>query len=224
MAKTRKTNSKEWAFCYEYVRTGDKVKAVEIAYESQASRTRHDKASFANKLLSRPAVANEIAAMQQDLRSSQRLTLDQHLNALAELRDRAADGEQYAAAVRAEELRGRVLGYYVEQHLHVHETPASRDEIAARIRSLLESNPRLRELMSMLPGGETIKQIDSQSVESLPIEDRSSHRTVELHPADSHSTDRTQAPAPTGSGDSSDSASDSAASASEELDSVLADL
>jgi hypothetical protein len=43
------------------------------------------------------------------------ITLESHLNKLAEIRDMAIAAEDYSAANTAETNRGRAMGYYVER-------------------------------------------------------------------------------------------------------------
>jgi len=43
------------------------------------------------------------------------LTVENHLNRLAELRDQAFEAGNYAAAIRVEELRGKVAGFYTDR-------------------------------------------------------------------------------------------------------------
>ena len=118
--------------------------------------------SVIKRILSREAVAHELEQMRSDLRATQRLTIDQHLTLLADIRDEARGAEQFAAAVRAEELRGRAAGFYFEQHVHVHEHTLSRDEIKARLSMLMEANPRIKELLGGVPDDE-VKLIESTS-------------------------------------------------------------
>ena len=46
------------------------------------------------------------------------LTLEQHVAELARLRKQAESVEQFSAAVKAEELRGKACGLYVERKEH----------------------------------------------------------------------------------------------------------
>jgi hypothetical protein len=41
-----------------------------------------------------------------------KMTMDNHLATLADLRDMATKAEQYSAAIRAEESRGKAVGFY----------------------------------------------------------------------------------------------------------------
>ena len=68
-----------------------------------------------------------------------RLTLYNHLQALEQLRDLAKDAGTFAAAIRAEELRGKVSGLYTDRIEHTGnvDLKALLDEITATDDSLL---------------------------------------------------------------------------------------
>jgi hypothetical protein len=46
------------------------------------------------------------------------LTIEQHMSELRTLREKAKVSGQISAAIKAEELRGKLRGFYVEQHEH----------------------------------------------------------------------------------------------------------
>ena len=146
MPKLVKCSDQEWLFAYELVVRGDMSRAMDIAYPKASSYPLAQKMSLARRIRQRRRVDNEIRTIQNDLRSTHRLTIDQHLQVLADIRDEARGTEQYAAAVRAEELRGRAAGFYFEQHVHVTES-LSGSEMRARLAMILDENPRLRELL-----------------------------------------------------------------------------
>jgi len=76
-----------------------------------------------------------------ELRTSQRASLEQHLEELSMLRDKAVSKDQMTAAVRAEQLRGQALGFYVQRVEVEHKgTP---NEIIGRLRQLFLDNPKV---------------------------------------------------------------------------------
>jgi len=153
--KAGAVTDQEWLFAYEWVKRGDILKALDVAYPKSSSRTKARKHWIAKKIAGRPAVKAEVNRIRADLRASERLTLEQHMTHLADIRDDAKSAGQFAAAARAEELRGKAAGFYIERHVHV-ELPQSRDEIRSRLQMLIQDNPRLKELVEM-----NVKQIES---------------------------------------------------------------
>lgn len=67
------------------------------------------------KLMSETKIAQRVASIQQAAATAAQLTLQAHLAKLAELRDAALAAEQYGAAIRAEELRGKAAGLYKDR-------------------------------------------------------------------------------------------------------------
>lgn len=143
----RMLTDQEWLLCDEYISRGDLLRAAYIAYPKLKTRTRAQAHHAARKILSRKVVREQLDQMRADLRSSQRVTLDQHLTILADIRDEARDGEQYAAAARCEELRGRAAGFYFEQHVHISEPAPELSEVKSKVLAMLEAHPQLRLLM-----------------------------------------------------------------------------
>lgn len=101
------------------------AKAIEVYAENGGNGTQAYLAAYPNaspasatvgfsRLLSKDNVQVAIRAACERLN----LTPDTHLAKLAELRDAAQSDKQYAAAIKGEELRGRVAGFYVEKTEH----------------------------------------------------------------------------------------------------------
>ena len=165
----RKLTDQEWELCYEYVNRGDLMRAGLIAYPKLKTRSRAHAMRMIKRVMQRPRVMEEIDQMRADLRATQRLNMDQHLTILADIRDEAREAEQFAAAARCEELRGRVAGFYFEQHLHVHEPQMDAIEVKSKLKQMLENHPQLKSLLPAAPP----KAIESKVVDELgqPVED-----------------------------------------------------
>jgi phage terminase small subunit len=85
----------------------------------------------ATRLTGNDRVQARVAELQAKAASRAVLTLESHLNDLAELRDKAATAKQYSAAITAEIARGKASGVHVEKSEHLvttKELPASVDE------------------------------------------------------------------------------------------------
>ncbi len=55
------------------------------------------------------------------------INYDGHVSKMGELRDLAKDNKQFSSAIRAEELRGRLQGYYIEQKAVLHKKVTAED-------------------------------------------------------------------------------------------------
>lgn len=98
------------AFVSAYVaHEGNGQTAYQSVYDSAMSPSVASAA--ASRLLKNVNVQAAIA----DACDAVGLTPESHLRKLAELRDQAARANQYGSAVKGEELRGRVAGYYVDK-------------------------------------------------------------------------------------------------------------
>jgi hypothetical protein len=162
----------EWTFCYEWIKYGDIIKAYDAAYPSSASRSRARKHYDAKQIAKRPAVKAECNKIRSELRSSDRLTLEQHMAHCAVIRDKAIEAGQYAAAARAEELRGKAAGFYIEKHVVVTET-LSNLEAMNRLEMLVSGNEKLQKTLgSALPKG--IGHQKAEMLNSSPAPDEAS--------------------------------------------------
>ncbi len=109
---------KQERFVLEYGRCGGEAsKAYRIAYDAQGMKpeTVHKRAS---ELLQHGEVAGRLAAIRAKVEAKTNYTVEQHLARLAELSAASAKAGQYGPSVKAEELRGKVSGFYVERVEH----------------------------------------------------------------------------------------------------------
>jgi hypothetical protein len=70
------------------------------------------------RLLKRPNITLAIERYRNSEIVGTMLTIEQHMSELRELRDAAKASGQLSAAIRAEELRGKLRGFYVEKVEH----------------------------------------------------------------------------------------------------------
>jgi len=133
----------QWSFAYEYVRTNDKYKALNAGYPSMREKKAHARRMFAGKIMSSPRMVRLIEELRADIRAVQKLTFEQHLEKLEEIRDMAMNRGSLREALKAEELRGKAAGFYVERSINLDVTMTI-DQMRERARSILESNPQVR--------------------------------------------------------------------------------
>tara|TARA_Y100001001_G_C7837099_1_gene249225 strand:+ start:149 stop:664 length:516 start_codon:yes stop_codon:yes gene_type:complete len=131
----------QWSFCYHLIRDSDPIRALDRAYPKGAHKPLRDKYYRIRELRENPKVSSELQRVRMELRTSQRASLEQHLEELSMLRDKAVSKDQMTAAVRAEQLRGQALGFYVQRVEVEHKgTP---NEIIGRLRQLFLDNPKV---------------------------------------------------------------------------------
>lgn len=108
---------KQEAFCLAYIETGNATEAYRRVYncEKMASTTINRNAKT---LIDDSKITARLDELRAPVRERAQITLEQHLNDLKRLRDRAEESEKYAAAVSAEVSRGKASGLYVEKIDH----------------------------------------------------------------------------------------------------------
>jgi len=85
--------------------------AIDSGYGIPGARTR------ATELMARADIRDEIDLRLEEIRKKWLVTKDQHYQELGELRDMAKATKNVNAAVRAEELRGKVAGLYIDRSI-----------------------------------------------------------------------------------------------------------
>lgn len=101
----------------------------------------------AGVLLRRRDIRALIEERRDEMLLTQRITAEQHLAELQRLAEIALERGDTKTAVKAQELRGKVAGLYVERHVITHEN-MTEEQAMARLRSMLESNPDLARLIA----------------------------------------------------------------------------
>lgn len=107
---------RQLAFCMLYAKNPTirgASEAYRSAYNSQASEESIERA--ARRLLKKPAVASIVGLARKKVADKAALSLEEHLDKLAELRDAAAETGQFASAISAEKARGQAVGLYIER-------------------------------------------------------------------------------------------------------------
>ena len=124
-------------FCHKYLAL-DRVGA-HAAYAAGFSKK--NSRQQACNLLKRPEVQDRISELTIEAGAEEEanveLTTEQHMLKLASLRDKGKRLGQLGPAVRNEELRGRVAGYYVEMHELRAVDKLSDRELSAKIAAML---------------------------------------------------------------------------------------
>jgi len=85
--------------------------AIDSGFGVRGARTR------ASELMAKPEIRNEIEFKLAEIRERYSIDKNKHFQELGELRDMAKDTKNVNAAVRAEELRGKVAGFYIDKQI-----------------------------------------------------------------------------------------------------------
>lgn len=109
-----KLTVKQENFVLAYLSTGNASEAYRRAYDAENMSAEAINVE-ACRLLQHPNVALRLAGLQKRAEAKAILTLEEHMAELQTLRDLAKQNAQLSAAIKAEELRGKLRRFYVEQ-------------------------------------------------------------------------------------------------------------
>lgn len=108
---------KQAAFVREYIKSGNATQAYRKAYDAGGMKPEHINVE-ASKLLDHPKISQRVKEFQDKANERAGITLSEHLERLAHLSKVAEGLEQISASVKAEELRAKASGLYVERVEH----------------------------------------------------------------------------------------------------------
>ena len=112
MAKGDVLSLRQEKFAAAYLETGSAAEAYRRVYKVDAMKPETIQRR-GYELLQNSKIAALIAQHRQQIRQSVKITLEDHLTTLKDLRDGAKELGQFSAAVKAEEQRGKASGIYV---------------------------------------------------------------------------------------------------------------
>lgn len=104
---------KQEAFCIAYMETGNASEAYRRSYDVSESTKEATINRAAKELIDNPKIAARLDELRAPVVQKAAITLESHLEELANLRDMARDEGKYAAAVAAEVARGKASGVAV---------------------------------------------------------------------------------------------------------------
>lgn len=115
-SKARLT-AKQEAFCIAIVKGMTQSDAYRASYDAKNMKMATINRA-ATELFANPLITARIAEIRAPVVRDARITLEDHIAEMAALKAEAKKAGQFAAAIKAEELRGKVSGLYVEKHEH----------------------------------------------------------------------------------------------------------
>ena len=113
----RKLTDKQEAFVLAYLETADEDQAYRMAYDAEGMSGASIQKE-AKRLKNHPLVAPRLQKVDLMVQVKGLRSLEDHISKLEELRDAAIENGQIPAAVKAEELIGKVSRLYVIQVEH----------------------------------------------------------------------------------------------------------
>ena len=112
-----KLTHKQEMFCLAYIETNNASEAYRRSYNADKMKpeTINRKAA---ELMNNGKITARLEQLREPVRERAQITLESHLERLNHLSLMAEQAEQYSAAIKAEESRGKVAGLYVEKVDH----------------------------------------------------------------------------------------------------------
>lgn len=105
---------KQEAFCIAYIETGNASEAYRIAYDAENCKPESVN-RLAKALMDNVKITSRIEEIRKPIRERAEITLESHLERLKHLSNMAETAEQYSAAIKAEESRGKASGLYIDK-------------------------------------------------------------------------------------------------------------
>lgn len=109
-----KLTLKQEKFCQEILKGSTASDAYRAVYNCEKSKP-ESIWRLATGLTQNVKVASRIEELKAPAIQSAQMTVENHLRKLEEIRDAAFEAGNFTAANRAEELRGKVAGYYTDK-------------------------------------------------------------------------------------------------------------
>ena len=109
-----KLTLKQENFCQEFIRGATASDAYRATYNCEKWKPESIWRE-ATAMLQNPKVATRIAELKAPAIQAAQMTVEGHIRKLEEIRDAAFEAGNFTAANRAEELRGKVAGFYTDK-------------------------------------------------------------------------------------------------------------
>ena len=156
-------------FIDEYCSKFGEISATQCAINSgYAKESAHTRAHELLDWRKSPAVRHEIDRRMEDTRKVWEIDRDKHLRKLNDIGRKADAKGLYGVSLKAEELRGKVAGLYVEKAM-VMKAELSHDELNEKWKSLFRNREEMeianREMLNEVWGAEELLIEDTKQLE-----------------------------------------------------------
>lgn len=111
-----KLTPKQEKFAQEVAKGKSQTDAYRAAYKVRPGTKPETTQNKAHALMRKGDVRARVEELRERVAAKVGITLESHLAALAELSRRAAEENQFSAAISAEVARGKASGIYIDKH------------------------------------------------------------------------------------------------------------
>lgn len=111
-----KLTPKQEKFAQEVAKGKTQADAYRASFAVRPNTKPESVQQSASKLMADPKVSSRVEELRERVAAKVGITLESHLAALAELSKRAAEENQFSAAISAEVARGKASGIYIDKH------------------------------------------------------------------------------------------------------------
>lgn len=158
--KPMKISDCDWLFAYRVVYGVGLSSSFKEAYPKRAAKLTASSTYQAGvNLKEKPNVKKQIELIRTQILAEEKLLPEQHMAKLKQIRDAALEKGNFTAAIRAEELRGKCAGFYIERSMSL-EVKMSEAEIIDRLKQLSAANP---DVAALIAGGAGIVPIQVEA-------------------------------------------------------------
>ena len=163
-------------FIDEYCSKFGDISATQCAITAGYSRTSaHQRASELLDWRKHPEVRKEIDRRMDDTRKGWEIDRDKHLRSLNDIKKKADAKGLYGVSLKAEELRGKVAGLYIEKQM-VMRAELSQEELNEKWKSLFTNREEMeaanREMLNDVWGREEILIEDTKELAKKTEDDK----------------------------------------------------
>ena len=163
-------------FIDEYCSMFGDISATQCAINAGYSRTSaHQRASELLDWRKHPEVRKEIDRRMDDTRKVWEIDRDKHLRSLNDIKKKADAKGLYGVSLKAEELRGKVAGLYIEKQM-VMRAELSQEELNEKWKSLFTNREEMeaanREMLNDVWGREEILIEDTKELAKKTEDDK----------------------------------------------------
>ena len=163
-------------FIDEYCSKFGDISATQCAINAGCSRTSaHQRASELLDWRKHPEVRKEIDRRMDDTRKVWEIDRDKHLRSLNDIKKKADAKGLYGVSLKAEELRGKVAGLYIEKQM-VMRAELSQEELNEKWKSLFTNREEMeaanREMLNDVWGREEILIEDTKELAKKTEDDK----------------------------------------------------
>ena len=140
--KEIRATDNQWTFASDYVRNRSMLSAFQAAYPKHGDKPMFRKRAMAKRIYAQKGTQLAIQELTEDVKRAEKLTVESHMAELKSIGKAAFQDGKWTAALKAEELRGKCAGFYIERSMNVN-VSSSPDQLKSQMEALLEQHPQM---------------------------------------------------------------------------------